>query len=382
MAKRKQQRPGTARIAADGMKLHRRVLRLDGRDRTVIGLRPGSTARFSTNPFHQTWHVLSDQHGARLLARLMWGLSYQARPDTILLIDRPFLTPTPFDADPADPIVLIPGWTTLFAERAVRDLKVRLPLTTPPDGTVRWRTFGLDRALADRHAWRRENSAAWQPERGRVERRCGVVFLRPGSPEEARQWAVLAAVMDPNDPYGTDYEHLGGPWERGYTGEIQIFRDFRRRVGVAGRARADVLAGPQAPADPQSLREAVWARGAVISGEAALGSVTAVNSVPTPRSGWRWPASTRSTTSPPPVRPWSTGGCATPGFPASAWRCSGRWRARSPTGTGMRSGPTARPSCSPRSTPAPDGERRAPKEISAAIPGNDDQDTAAIPATG
>jgi hypothetical protein len=265
MAKR--QRPATARAAADGMKLHRRVLRLDGRDHTVIGLRPGSTARFSTNRFHQTWHVLSDQHGARLLARLLWGLSYQARPDTVLLIDRPFLTPTPFDADPADPIMLIPGWNTMFGERATRDLKARLPLSTPSHGTVRWRTFGLDQVLADLETWRRDS--VWQPERGKMERRCGVVFLRPYSPEEARRWAVQAATMDPNDRYGTDYDHFGS-WDRNNEGEIQIFRDFGRRVSVARRARTDVLAGQNAPDDPESLREAVWARGDVISGEAVL----------------------------------------------------------------------------------------------------------------
>ena len=47
--------------------------------------------------------MLSDRHGARPVARLLSGLSYQARPGTILMIDRPFLAPTPFDADPADP---------------------------------------------------------------------------------------------------------------------------------------------------------------------------------------------------------------------------------------------------------------------------------------
>src|SRR5262245_59181993 len=132
----KMQRPGAARSVADRMKLHRRAVRLDGREHTVIGLRPGTTARFSTNYFHETWHVLSDQHGARLLARLLWGLSYQARPDTVVLIDRPFLTSTPFDGDPADPIVLVPTWCTSFGRQADRQLARRLPLTGPPAGTV------------------------------------------------------------------------------------------------------------------------------------------------------------------------------------------------------------------------------------------------------
>src|SRR5215467_6778077 len=99
----------------DRLKLHRRLMRLDGRDYTVITLRPGTDARFSTNYFHDTWHVLSDWHGARLLGRLLWGLAYQRVPGTLVLIDRPFLDPNPFDAEPADPIVLVPARLTTLA---------------------------------------------------------------------------------------------------------------------------------------------------------------------------------------------------------------------------------------------------------------------------
>ena len=53
-----------------------------GRDHTAMTLRPVAQARFSTNYFHETWHLLSDGHGAQVLARLLWGLSYQARPGT------------------------------------------------------------------------------------------------------------------------------------------------------------------------------------------------------------------------------------------------------------------------------------------------------------
>jgi hypothetical protein len=55
----------------DRLKLHRHELRLDGRDYTVITLRRGMDCRFSTNNFHQTWHILSDWRGARLLGRLL-----------------------------------------------------------------------------------------------------------------------------------------------------------------------------------------------------------------------------------------------------------------------------------------------------------------------
>jgi hypothetical protein len=64
----------------DRLKLHRRRLRLDGREHTVITLRPGTDARFSTNRHHETWHVLSDRGGARLLGRLLWGCPTSGSP--------------------------------------------------------------------------------------------------------------------------------------------------------------------------------------------------------------------------------------------------------------------------------------------------------------
>ena len=51
------QRPSSTRAAGDRMKVHRRTVRLDGPEHTVITLRPGSRARYSTNHYHGTWHV-------------------------------------------------------------------------------------------------------------------------------------------------------------------------------------------------------------------------------------------------------------------------------------------------------------------------------------
>ncbi|GGV20987.1 hypothetical protein GCM10010182_48740 [Actinomadura cremea] len=251
------QRTGSARHAGDGMKLHRRAARLDGRPCTVVGLRPGTAVRFGTNRFHETWHVLSDGHGARVLGRLLWGLSYQARPGTLLVVDRPFLVPTPFDADPPDPIVIVPGWCTPFGRRAARDLARRLPLRAAPDGTVRWRTHGLDAALREEPAWVRD-SWRW-PESGRVERTNGLIALAPSTPREARLWALAAAGLDTSGRYGMDYTYLG-KWDHSAPGEVQVFRDFHRDVSTARRARAEILARPDAPADGAELRPLVWRR--------------------------------------------------------------------------------------------------------------------------
>ncbi|MGW4244341.1 TfoX/Sxy family DNA transformation protein [Nocardia sp. NPDC004722] len=264
----KQQRPATAKSVIDGLKLHRHVVRSPAGAHTVITLRPGTQVRFSTNRFHDTWHVLSDDHGAQLLARLLWGLSYQARPGTVVLIDSRFLTPTPFDADPAAPIVLVPGWCTPFDDRVARHLKSRRPLPNP-DGTIRWRTFGLDRTLEPNALddwWDRHRH---QEDKGTVTHRAGLLVLTPGSPDESRGWALHAARLDTANRFGTDHVYLG-PWDRGFDGEIQVFNRFRPMVNVAVQARAQVLSRPATFTDPGALRAAVWHEAEHVRGDAHL----------------------------------------------------------------------------------------------------------------
>ena len=60
------------------------------------------------------------------------------------------------------------------------------------------------------------------------------------------------------------YEYLHDPGDHRIDGEVQIFADYAERVEVATVARAEVLAEPDAPTDPASVREAVWARGAEV----------------------------------------------------------------------------------------------------------------------
>jgi hypothetical protein len=128
-------------------KVHLRVVTVAGRTYRVVSLRPATGARFSSNRYHDTWHVVTGTRGAAVLARLLWGLSYQRQPGTLVLIDEPHLVPTPFDADPGLPIVFVPlGVTSIDADR-VRPL-LRAVRAMAPTRTLRWQTFGLDRALA------------------------------------------------------------------------------------------------------------------------------------------------------------------------------------------------------------------------------------------
>jgi hypothetical protein len=234
------------------MKLHRRRMRLDGRDHTVITLRPGTAVRFSTNRYHETWHVLSDLHGARVLAHLLWGLSYQRVPGTLVLIDPSFLDPDPFDALPADPIALVPAGLTGFTERSGRELRRRLPLRQPHEGTVRWNTRGLAAATAERHArWDRPRGLApepWMPPaalRERMSRLGGVVTLT-AAPAALRVTAARVAALGDQSLYGMDYCEIDYP-----EGEVQVFTNYRMRVSAARTARRELdptgVAGDIAP---------------------------------------------------------------------------------------------------------------------------------------
>jgi hypothetical protein len=263
-------RPGNSRDTGDRVKLHRRVVRLDGRAYTVVTLRPGTRARFSTNRYHETWHVLSDQHGAMLLARLLWGLSYQRKPGTLVLIDRSFLDPNPFDAAPADPIVLACPPSTRFTGAVARDLR-RMPVNGPPDGTVRWLSHGLDAEVArarartqaiQRHEYSWDQDEWTPPIRtrlGRVSRINGVLALI-GPPEVLRMWAVHVAQLGDWRYHGMDYAELDGTGAElcREDGEVQIFDDYRRRVSVATVARREVLAGPNARLAPAELEQVIW----------------------------------------------------------------------------------------------------------------------------
>ncbi|NKY59285.1 hypothetical protein [Nocardia flavorosea] len=255
-------RPRRVAATEGRLKLHRRVLVLDGRVCTVITVRPGTDFRFSTNRFHDTWHVLSDWRGARVLSRLLWGLSYQRRPGTLVVIDTRHLDPNPFDGAPADPIVLVPTDRTVFTRKSAAALSRRLPLRDRPDGTVRWQTFGLEPAVAEVAAWRERMFAGADeysaPPRGRCRvERYGRLLVLAGSGEWLRDWAVGIARLGDDSCAGMDYTYL----DEGADGEVQIFRQYRRMVASARQARAERCGVAGAP--PQAA-ELLWSRAAAI----------------------------------------------------------------------------------------------------------------------
>ncbi len=191
-----------------------------------------------------------------MLARLLWGLSYERHPDTLIVVDRPFLDPTPFEGETSDPFVLVPSELTPLSEAAARALRRALPLRTPSQGTVRWHTPGLDLALTDTKAWHEQH---WRHvrERNLITRRGGLlVFAAP--PVELRAWALAAAELNAHAYRGMDYAYLDNHWPT--NGEVQIFRHYRAMVSSAVTARQEILATTGRPPSEQSVRELIWHR--------------------------------------------------------------------------------------------------------------------------
>jgi hypothetical protein len=198
------------------VKLHRRHVDLDGRAFTVLTLRPSTECRYATNYFHQTWHVLTDPTGARLLGRLCWSLAFQRRQGTIVVIDHCLLVPNPFDADRSSPIVIANADLAPLNQTAIGRLKRFLAEQGPSEGTVRLSTSGLDRLLEEDPVSNlrelQQSSGVWWNEhqrRGWTDRVNGVVVL--STPPPVLQWWAIWLSQ------------LGSHW---YRGSLPLNRDW------------------------------------------------------------------------------------------------------------------------------------------------------------
>jgi len=251
-ANSKPQRYAKRKQVSDRMKLHLRTITQSGFTYRLVTLRPYTEAAFSTNFFHQTWHLLSDQHGARLLARLMWGLSFQRHAGTAVVIHGEHIKPTPFGAERSDPILLTLADASTTDRKRLARLHRRLSRLGPSERTIRWHTFSMDSALQD---WRRpidhsvEHSENDWMNYQQIEclRKSEQMFRRGGfvcysaPPQIMRLRALMIATLDPQH-YGMDYlylaEHSAGHWP---DGEVQIFSDYHQRRSAAAAARREVL---------------------------------------------------------------------------------------------------------------------------------------------
>ncbi len=249
----------------DRMKLHLRLYKIGPRTLRVLTPRPGTPVAFSNNYFHDTWHILTGRRGSRFLARMLWALSYQKKPGTVFLIDRPFLVSNPFEAERPAPIILCNSDLGRPHRKELEQLKqvIARSRKRPPDGTVRLFSQGLDliRENGD-DFWEmgpRYNDIIWRSET--CERVAG--FIRYAAPGAILRRAACSIDALDFRYGGMDYTDIGFYTGRQPAGEVQIFRDFHRRVTLARQAREYVLARGKRPGPPShedEFREAVWKR--------------------------------------------------------------------------------------------------------------------------
>ncbi len=241
------------RANAVGLKLHLRVVPAGRTTLRVVTLRPATRARFSSNHFHETWHVLTDRAGAFVLARLLWGLSFQRVAGTVVLIDGAHLVPTPFEADPAPPVLLVPPWLTHVDDATLRALRPQLRKPWPSK-TIRFHTFGLpgDDAADERH-WK-DPSRRRDEAREHVELRAG--FICWSAP--ALSFRETARRVYPmRHCRRMDYHYVAYAGLRP-EGEVQVFRDFDGMRTAAGVARRSVLGDPKRAIADLTERDAVY----------------------------------------------------------------------------------------------------------------------------
>jgi hypothetical protein len=258
------------------LKLHLRLLQLSGKTYRIVTLRPSTRVAFSTNYYHDTWHIVSDMAGSLLLARLLWGLSYQRQPETMILIHGQNLLPTPFEAERSDPFLLISSHLTSVDPEAFRLLKSRLPHLGHPSTTIRWLTFGLDLARQacqqegqhprQQLAWdwlhHREQKQLWNQEH--MSRCGGFIFYAAPPPVLRLQALNLHYLRVKQGSYLTEmnYHYLAEANSRNSwaDGEVQIFADYKDRVSAAMQARQELVPQPNQPVLSETLQELISKR--------------------------------------------------------------------------------------------------------------------------
>jgi hypothetical protein len=240
-----------------GLKVHLRVFDLHRTILRVVTLRPQITARFSTNYFHDTWHILAGPHGAMILGRLLYGLAFQRQPGTLVLLDREHLVPTPFEGDPPDPVLLVPAGLTTIDRDTLRALKQRLHRSPGPPTTIRWHTFGMPADLEHCYSAGHHRELDVLEHRERMTRRIGFIcYTAPPAILRATGLSIYR-MHDSGAGYYPIASHHGQCWDM--EGEFQLIPEFDDGVSAALVARREILGARRDIADWEE-RCAIWSR--------------------------------------------------------------------------------------------------------------------------
>lgn len=242
------------------IRLHRREWRHDGRTYQVIALRAGDPVRYAALVDEYGVLVTSDLAGTRLLGRLLWGLSYQRRPDTLLVLDPVHLVPNPQDGRPSPVLVFGVAGRTVLRPAAARRLAARRWWRSRPTSTVTWNTASFPAAMAEMHSWEDDRRAGRRffggpPPPDAILRASSTLVTVLADPQLLRGWSTSIGGAG---SYWSHGESCTEPdWQTGF--DVHAVRHFHRRVSAARRARAEVLAAPDCPTDPGIIDERVRA---------------------------------------------------------------------------------------------------------------------------
>lgn len=235
------------------MKVHLRRMPIRGTLYRVVTLRPDIDAAYSTNYYHNTWHILSDRHGSRLLARLLFGLAFQKHPNTLLLLAGRHLRRSPFDASPSRPVVVAVKGVCPLVRKDLEVLKSRLT-RLPPPATIRWDTRSFTRYETPPN-WKRVGR--WDRPDDDMFESGGFVCYHAPADELKAEAAVIGRMAPRARDGGMDYHFLA--YGTHPDGEVQVFDDYRERLSASAVARQRVLDRLDRRVPPGELEDLVSA---------------------------------------------------------------------------------------------------------------------------
>ncbi len=260
--------------SGSSLRVHRRSLYLDGANWTIFSPRPHEVVRLATGVAEEHVYLCANAHSLEVLAQGLWAMAYQHHERTLFLFDRSLMVPNPETGDTSRPVVIANSALGSLPATMLDELRTRLPLDGPSEGTVKLRTAGLDRALADPDAFvtreaGEEDAIAWTPAGWDewVKREAGLVTVCAPPP-------VLRGYARATGEFGSfSWESLDGA---GFTAPETT--NLRFDAGIIGRA--DALRGRRLDRFPgrtlvdlaATEREELWAevaRDAVAAGEGA-----------------------------------------------------------------------------------------------------------------